>query len=348
MSQDIVAFLRRADLPQRKALQAAIDSLGIRCRVDKSFAPSKSSGFLPCVLNGAEAGFEIYFGLTVERVAGSPRLAKKVGDRDVAISLISRGSPEEYACVATVGAALIAEFDGVVCDSDGGIVPRQRLEEEVATVLNGKSRSQVVTKRMFAAAVLRLAPTFRLCDYIFYEPPAEHILCGFAFERLPMEIRVWKYALPLYDRPKFLHLSFAEPLAILDAEETVEECASEFLRRIRPHRAKLELLTKPKNFLENLETTMRRNRRKWGEHRFSPAALRAAALTEIMLGRSRKAASGLQALLDKGDSVASIHTEGLRQLLRELEKSPTAAKAKLLRWESETKRRLGLEVGIAS
>ena len=48
---------------ERKALQDAIDSLRFDCKIYEGYVPFQSSGFLPCVFNGTESGFEIYFGL---------------------------------------------------------------------------------------------------------------------------------------------------------------------------------------------------------------------------------------------------------------------------------------------
>ena len=109
------AYVARESVPQREALQAAVDSLGFDCKVDSSYSPFNSTGFLPCVLNGKESGFEIYFEPAVKRLEDFPHLSEQVGRRDVAITFRWGGDMAECACVLIVSAALAKNsvFEGL-------------------------------------------------------------------------------------------------------------------------------------------------------------------------------------------------------------------------------------------
>src|SRR5262245_28166965 len=99
MSLEQIAYLTRALTPDRERLQAAIDGLGFDCKLDESYAPFRSSGFLPCVLNGKSAGFEVFFGSAVQELRFHKELVGTTGDRDIAISFRWGGSMAESACV---------------------------------------------------------------------------------------------------------------------------------------------------------------------------------------------------------------------------------------------------------
>lgn len=118
MSQEQTAYLIRASVPERQALQTAINALGFDCKIDGSYVSFKSSGFLPCVLNGSNSGFEVYFDSVRDLLQDSPDLVGPVGNRDVAISFRWGGDMAECACVLIVSAALAKSFGAVVHYSD--------------------------------------------------------------------------------------------------------------------------------------------------------------------------------------------------------------------------------------
>lgn len=114
MSLEQTAFVTRANVPNREELQAAVDSLGFDCKVDASYVPFSSSGFLPCVLAGKESGFEIYFESAADVLALFPHLTESVDVRDVAITFRWGGDMAECACVLIVSAALATSFGAIV------------------------------------------------------------------------------------------------------------------------------------------------------------------------------------------------------------------------------------------
>jgi hypothetical protein len=56
-----IAYLNRKDVPARKALQEAVDQLGFKVMLDESYVPFKTAGYLPCTLDGEDAGFDMRF-----------------------------------------------------------------------------------------------------------------------------------------------------------------------------------------------------------------------------------------------------------------------------------------------
>src|SRR5712692_7276508 len=114
MSLEQTAFVEKAIVPDHRALQAAVDALSFDCKLDDSYTPFKSEGFLPCLLNGQPSGFEIYFELAAEPLKAFPHRAELVGGRDVAISFRWGGDMAECACVLIVSAALAKQFNAVI------------------------------------------------------------------------------------------------------------------------------------------------------------------------------------------------------------------------------------------
>jgi hypothetical protein len=114
MSLQQTVYVDRASVPQRDALQAAIDALGFDCKLDPSFMPFKSAGFLPCVLNGKDSGFEMCFEPAADVIRHFPHLEGTIGSRDTAITFRWGGEMAECACVIIVSAALATSFGAMV------------------------------------------------------------------------------------------------------------------------------------------------------------------------------------------------------------------------------------------
>jgi hypothetical protein len=136
MSMLQTAYVARTRVPQREALQAAIDALGFDCKLDESYTPFKSRGFLPCNLCGKESGFEIYFEPTAGLLEQFPLLARELGDREVAMTMRWGGDMAECACVMVVSAALANESDALVhYQNDDMLYSKDQLIEEANTAL---------------------------------------------------------------------------------------------------------------------------------------------------------------------------------------------------------------------
>lgn len=136
MSLQQTAYVERANVPDRAALQAAIDALGFDCKIDTFYVPFQCSGFLPCVLAGRESGFEIYFEATADVLSAFPNLAGTVGSRDVAITFRWGGDMSECACVLIVSAALAKTFGAIVhYQDDDMLYSAEQLVAEAGSAL---------------------------------------------------------------------------------------------------------------------------------------------------------------------------------------------------------------------
>ncbi len=61
MPRSYSAFLTRADVPPRKALQQAVDGLKLKLALDDAYVPFDTSAHVPCTLDGEDAGFDLRF-----------------------------------------------------------------------------------------------------------------------------------------------------------------------------------------------------------------------------------------------------------------------------------------------
>lgn len=110
MARSLTAFLKRENVPERGQLQQVIDMFGVSLKLDDAYAPFEFAGFLPCTLDGEDAGFELRFGKVDDPAPDG---------RDAMLSLKWTGDPREEAAARVVGAALARGFDAIV-RSDGG------------------------------------------------------------------------------------------------------------------------------------------------------------------------------------------------------------------------------------
>lgn len=136
MSLQQTAYIERANVPDRAALQAAVHALGFDCKIDTYYVPFHCSGFLPCVLAGSQSGFEIYFEAAADVLRDFPNLAGTVGNRDVAMTFRWGGDMSGCACVLIVSAALAKAFGAIVhYQDDDMLYSDAQLVEEARSAL---------------------------------------------------------------------------------------------------------------------------------------------------------------------------------------------------------------------
>lgn len=124
MARLISAFLNRGDAPARDALQQSFKRLGFRLAVDASYVPGESSAYLPCTLDGEDAGFQITF---ADVAAGRAHL----DGQDCMIKLRWGGDPREEVAALMFAAALAADYGAVVLeDGAEGVSPSDALLEK--------------------------------------------------------------------------------------------------------------------------------------------------------------------------------------------------------------------------
>ncbi len=116
MPRSYSAFLARPDVPARKALQQAVDGLKLKLSLDDAYVPFETSGYVPCTLDGEDAGFDMRF----QDVDAN--LRSRVGDKDVTIDFRWGGDPREEASVLIVCAALATNFGALVYEPDADVI----------------------------------------------------------------------------------------------------------------------------------------------------------------------------------------------------------------------------------
>ena len=110
MARALCAYLSREKVPDRKPLQQSIDALSLPLKLDGDYAPFETSGYLPCTLDGEDAGFDLRFG----EVAADVATALHLGERNFAFNLKWGGDRREEAAALVFCAALAKDFDAVV------------------------------------------------------------------------------------------------------------------------------------------------------------------------------------------------------------------------------------------
>jgi len=117
-----IAFVDHDKAPDRAALQAAITALKFKLTVEHGYVPFESAGYLPCTLDGEDAGFDIRFEPAAELAAKSAAALPVVGTRNSAIVIKWGGDPREVASAFIVLAALAKDFDAVVIDPEKDVL----------------------------------------------------------------------------------------------------------------------------------------------------------------------------------------------------------------------------------
>jgi hypothetical protein len=129
MARALSAYLSREKVPERKPLQQAIDALKFPLKLDGDYVPFETSGYLPCTLDGEDAGFDLRF----VDVATDVSTALNLGERNVALNLKWGGDPREEAAALIFCAALANGFDAVV--RRGGALSLQALVTKAKTLI---------------------------------------------------------------------------------------------------------------------------------------------------------------------------------------------------------------------
>jgi hypothetical protein len=117
MARALTAYLQREKVPAREPLQKAINALKFPLTLDDTYAPFETSGYLPCTLDGEDAGFDLRF---KEPVKLPDAVQATIGARDVVLALKWGGDPREAAAALMVCAALAKSFDALVEEGDAG------------------------------------------------------------------------------------------------------------------------------------------------------------------------------------------------------------------------------------
>jgi hypothetical protein len=110
MARALTAYLKKEDVPSREALQRALDPMGFRIVVDNDYTPFETKGYVPCALDGEDAGFDLRF-----QEAGAESQSKfSLADDAVVMALRWGGDPREELAALAVASALALQFGATV------------------------------------------------------------------------------------------------------------------------------------------------------------------------------------------------------------------------------------------
>jgi hypothetical protein len=113
VSLEMILFLEKSRIPERAALQNAVDSLGLPFQFYPTLDLVNDSGFSPSSIKGASSGFEIYSQSAQEVLPDYPQMRETVGARDWAITLRWGSRMSECACVLAASAAMVKQCDAI-------------------------------------------------------------------------------------------------------------------------------------------------------------------------------------------------------------------------------------------
>jgi hypothetical protein len=121
MARTLHAYLAADRMPDCPTLQAAIRAQGFKLVLDDAYAPFAHQGYLPCTLEGEDAG--VY--LTWEREAALPDVASALraeqGARTDLMRLKWGGDAREEMSAMVIAAVLVLAFDALVLEPDQGV-----------------------------------------------------------------------------------------------------------------------------------------------------------------------------------------------------------------------------------
>jgi hypothetical protein len=111
MARSFTVLIHKEDFPLRAPLQAAIKDLNFNLTVEDDYVPFVSSGYLPCTLEGEDAGLMMRF------FSHEPPT-----DKDGSVSLQWSGDPREKVTVLIIASVLAIQFNASVLDENNVLV----------------------------------------------------------------------------------------------------------------------------------------------------------------------------------------------------------------------------------
>jgi phosphatidylserine/phosphatidylglycerophosphate/cardiolipin synthase-like enzyme len=114
------AYLDPAQVPSRVDLQAAIRRLGFKLVVEDAYVPHEASGYVPCTLEGEDAGVYLRFERDASLPDNAAALAGQQGPRRELLQLRWGGDAREHLTACVWAVALAQDFDALLIDPDSG------------------------------------------------------------------------------------------------------------------------------------------------------------------------------------------------------------------------------------
>jgi hypothetical protein len=121
MAKALHAFIDPDRMPARDALQAAIGKLGFGLKLDGDWLPFDSQGYLPCTLQGEDAGADVRFEHDAPWPDSAAANQGAQGARSAGVLLRWGGDRREELAATILAAALVEGFDAVVIEPERGV-----------------------------------------------------------------------------------------------------------------------------------------------------------------------------------------------------------------------------------
>ena len=135
MANSQIAFLTRDQVPDRQRLQEAIKGLRFKLTLDEAYVPFECSGYLPCTLDGEDAGCDLRFGDASPSLVEAEPVQAQLGDRDTAMRFRWSGDLRERTSAMIICAALAQQFGArILRPGEDAFTAADRLLDEARTL----------------------------------------------------------------------------------------------------------------------------------------------------------------------------------------------------------------------
>lgn len=121
MARALHAYLEPERMPERAALQAAIKKLGFALTLDEAWVPFQTTDYLPCTLEGEDAGVYVRFARDAALPEAAAGHAAARGARSAEVQLRWGGDKREELAATIIAGALADTFDALVLEPDRGV-----------------------------------------------------------------------------------------------------------------------------------------------------------------------------------------------------------------------------------
>ncbi len=122
MARKLWLCFEAAQAPALNALQAQIRALGFKLTVDEGYAPFETAGYLPCTLEGEDAGVDLRFEADAPLPDAAAALEAERGARRAVARLSWGGDPREELSALVLAMAFAQLAQGLIVDPDKGQV----------------------------------------------------------------------------------------------------------------------------------------------------------------------------------------------------------------------------------
>lgn len=120
MARTLHAYLQSGQMPDLPTLQTSIKQQGFKLVLDEAYVPYETSGYLPCTLEGEDAGVYLTFERDPTLPEAAMALSAEQGARRALMRLKWSGDAREEMTAMVIAAVLAIGFDALVIEPEKG------------------------------------------------------------------------------------------------------------------------------------------------------------------------------------------------------------------------------------